>query len=212
MGHHHDRHAQGFVELADEIHDLSAGAAVEIAGGFVRQQKLRLIDQSSSQCCTLLFAAGKFAGPVRHARAEADSFQRLAVSAWRLAAIDFGKTQRQVNILRQRHSGDQIERLKNHADGAQAMLGQILARELGQVTVLDDDRSRSWTVEAGDQVQQGRFAGAGTAEQSNKFSRANLEGDAVNSANQRCRPSGNGGKDRRCGLRVRRSGYWIVWS
>ncbi len=104
MGDHHDRHSQRLVELADEIHDLGAGAAVEIAGGFVRQQKLRLIDQSAGQCRPLLLAAGKFTGPVGHARAQTDSFQRLPRKRLALAAVDFGKAKRQVNIFGQRHS------------------------------------------------------------------------------------------------------------
>ena len=62
MRHHYDRHSQRFVELANEIHDLGSGVAVEIAGGLIRQQKPWLVDQRSRQRGPLLFATRKFTG------------------------------------------------------------------------------------------------------------------------------------------------------
>ncbi len=158
MSHHHDRHSQRFVELADQIHDLGAGVAVEIAGGLVRQQKLRLIDQRSRQRRPLLLAAGKFAGAVGGATAQADAFQRLPRKRSALAAVHFGKTQRQFHIFSQGHPRNQVERLKDHSDGAQAIFCQFLARKPRQVSVFDDYCSRGGPVKAGDQIQQGRLA------------------------------------------------------
>ena len=65
------------------------------------------------------------------------------------------------------------------------MLGQFFARELGQVAVFDDHRSRSRPVKAGDEVQQGRLAGPGAAEQGDELSRLNLQRHAVHGAYQR---------------------------
>ena len=134
--HHHDRHSQLLVEFADHIHDFGSGVAVEISGGFVGQQKLRTVDQSAGQRGPLLFAAGKLAGPMIHARLQADALQRLARQSVALAALDFGKAQRQFHVFRERHAGNQIERLKNHAHGVQPVFGQIFARKLRQIAFL----------------------------------------------------------------------------
>ena len=53
-----------------------------------------------------------------------------------LAAIDFRKSKGQFHVFRQRHAGDQIERLEDHADNMQPVLGQLFARQLCQVTIL----------------------------------------------------------------------------
>src|SRR5580693_2084489 len=57
---HDDRHAQRFVELSNEVHDFRTRLAVEIAGGLIRQQELRLINQCSCERGPLLLAARKF--------------------------------------------------------------------------------------------------------------------------------------------------------
>ena len=53
-------------------HDLDAGAAVEIAGRFVGQQHLRLVDERARNRHALLLAAGKLAGMMILAAGEAD--------------------------------------------------------------------------------------------------------------------------------------------
>src|SRR6267142_4136816 len=55
---HDDRDAV-LIELLENGHDLNAGSAVEIAGRFIRQQHLRIIDQRACDRDALLLTAGK---------------------------------------------------------------------------------------------------------------------------------------------------------
>jgi len=65
---HDDSHAEGLVEGLNELHDFRAGAAVEIAGGLVSEEKPGLVDECSSERGALLLAAGKFSGAMIQAR------------------------------------------------------------------------------------------------------------------------------------------------
>src|SRR5262249_24183826 len=58
VGDHDDRDA-ALVELLKYCHDRDAGAAVEIAGWFIGEQYLGLIDQGAGGGDTLLLAARK---------------------------------------------------------------------------------------------------------------------------------------------------------
>ena len=181
---HHDGHSQFLIEFANHAHDFSSGVAVEISSRLVGQQKLRTVDQSARQSRSLLLAAGKFAGPVIHAGAQSHSIQRLASQIWTLAAVDLGKAEREFHVFRERHAGDQIERLEDHAYNVQPVLGEFLARKFSQIAILNDDASRGRTIESCNQIQHGRFAGAGTAEERDKLSGVNLERDAIDRADQ----------------------------
>ena len=93
-----------------------------------------------------------------HTRPQTYSLQRLARKILTRAAIDLRETERQFHVFRQRHAGDQIERLKNHAHNVQPVLGQFFARKLCQITILHNDASRRRTIESCDKIQHGRFA------------------------------------------------------
>src|SRR5882757_9727584 len=55
----HDDGDAMLVELLENGHDLDAGSAVEVAGRFIRQQHLRIIDQRARDRDALLLTAGK---------------------------------------------------------------------------------------------------------------------------------------------------------
>ena len=56
----HEDGVAGLVEFAKNIDDDLFVGFVEIAGGFVGQDKLRLIDERTGDGDALLFTAGKF--------------------------------------------------------------------------------------------------------------------------------------------------------
>ena len=57
MGDDDDRHALIAVERDQRLHDLMRGLGVEIAGGFVREQDARAVDQRPGDGDALLLAA-----------------------------------------------------------------------------------------------------------------------------------------------------------
>ena len=60
------------VDLEEELVHLLARARVEVAGGLVGQEELRLEDERARERHALLLAAGELAGAVEHAVREAD--------------------------------------------------------------------------------------------------------------------------------------------
>ena len=120
--------------------------AVEISRGLIRQQNFRMINQRSSQRRPLLLSTRKFARTMVHPRPQPHAFQCIVRHLLPLAAINLREPQRQFDIFRERHAGNQIERLKDHANNVQPVLRQLLARKFRQIAILDDDASRSRSV------------------------------------------------------------------
>ena len=53
------------MQVVQKIHDHFAGAKIQAAGGFIRQQNSGIPDQGAGQNHTLLLAAGELPGAVR---------------------------------------------------------------------------------------------------------------------------------------------------
>ena len=62
------------VEIVQQIENFFAGPQIQIACGFIGEQHPWRSYQRPGQDHTLLFAARKFTGPVRRARAKSDLF------------------------------------------------------------------------------------------------------------------------------------------
>ena len=73
MGDQHQGRAVGARQLEQQVHDLLAGGAVEIAGRLVGQQQLRPADEGARHRHPLLLAARKLGRIVAEAMAEADA-------------------------------------------------------------------------------------------------------------------------------------------
>ena len=55
----HDDGGAGGVEVAEEVHDVEAVVAVEVAGGLVAEDELRVGDDRAGHGDTLLLSAGE---------------------------------------------------------------------------------------------------------------------------------------------------------
>ncbi len=60
-------------KVGEKFDDFLAGMGIEVAGGFVGKDEVRLIDQSAGNGDALLLAAGQFVGTMFEARGEADA-------------------------------------------------------------------------------------------------------------------------------------------
>ncbi len=58
VGHHYDGRLAVTDDLGKMIHDLVTVFSVQLAGGFIRQDDLRLVDQGACHCHPLALAAG----------------------------------------------------------------------------------------------------------------------------------------------------------
>src|SRR5690606_21447894 len=73
----HDDGLARLVEPLEHRHDLGAGDAVEVAGGLVGQDDIRVVDQRSGDRHALLLPAGELVGPVIEPLGQADHLGEL---------------------------------------------------------------------------------------------------------------------------------------
>ena len=136
MRHHDDCQPLLAVEGAEELHDLSAGVFVEVAGRLVGEQDARAIEQGPRDRRPLHLAAGEFARLVGEPVAEADAVQYARRPFAQLAPpappaddrlLDHARNK---DIFQRVEFGQQVIKLKNKAEGAVA---QVVALATGQV-------------------------------------------------------------------------------
>ena len=76
VGDHHDGQTPE-VLFRQQIEDLGSGMLVEVAGRFVGEKDLRIVDEGPGDGHPLAFAAGKLAGAVVQPVSEAERLQQL---------------------------------------------------------------------------------------------------------------------------------------
>jgi len=176
---HDDGHAESGLNFPEEEKDLFAVDAVEIAGGLVGKKDCGAVDEGAGDGAALLFAAGEFRGTVTAACREADVFERGLDAGGALVAIDFGESQRELDVFREGHAGEEIKGLEDHAHGVAAVAGEFDGINGGEVAAADVDGAGGGAVESGQEIEKGGFAGAGAAEKGDEFAGADFERDVV---------------------------------
>ena len=123
------------IQFEQELGELLGGGAVQSAGRFVGQQKLRLVDQGAHDGDTLAFAAGKFARSVREASLEANALQKPRRAGGRFLALRTSRARQggHENIFQNRALGQQMMRLKNKTDLAIPHSGELVVIQPRQI-------------------------------------------------------------------------------
>jgi len=88
---HHDGHAHGGLNFAEQCEYRFAGGGVEIAGGLVSKKYFWPVDKSARDRGALLFSAGKFTGAMAGALGKAHTLERFLHARAALAAVDFSE-------------------------------------------------------------------------------------------------------------------------
>jgi acyl-CoA thioesterase-1 len=160
VGDQHQGGAAFLVQFEQQVADALAGVAVEVAGGFVGKQHVRFGGERAGNRHPLLFAAGELAWRVAQALAQADPLEQGGAFAGIFAAVEL---QRQHDVFQGIEAVEQLERLEDEAD--------VLGAHAGALVFVEVLRSwparmtcRAGQVEAGEQAEQGGFAGAGGAD------------------------------------------------
>ena len=91
------------------------------------------------------------------------------------------QAERKQDVFLNGQSRDKMEVLVHHAYLAAAEYRQLLLFQPGQTDAVHDDLSRVRGVHPADHIQQGRFAGAGGADDGREFALLNGEVNAVQS-------------------------------
>ncbi len=90
-------------------------------------------------------------------------------------AGESGEQQRQLDVLVGGQDRNEVVRLEDESDVARAERGQLRARESRQVDAGHDDPPVGRRVDAADQVQDRRLAGAGRTHEGEEFARLDLQ-------------------------------------
>ena len=184
VGDDHDRAALG-VQLAQQLHHRAAGPGVEVAGRFVGQHDRGSVDDGAGDRDALALAAGHLAGHVRQALPEADTTECLgggvASVGQRLAAVE----QTVGDVVDARHPVEEEERLEHEADQVRTHSGQLAVAHRRRVDAGDADDAARRPIERADDVQQGRLARAGRADDRRQLTVANRERHGVERAHRR---------------------------
>ncbi|MCY1347549.1 hypothetical protein D9M69_336600 [compost metagenome] len=177
MGDQDQRGAALLVEFEEQVADALAGLAVEVAGGLVGEQHVGFGGKGAGDGHPLLFAAGQLARRMAEARAEADPLQQAGGTlAGIAAALQF---ERQHDVLQRIEVVEQLEGLEHEADVLGAHLGALVLVEVAEVVADQRDRAVAGQVEAGEQTEQGRLAGTGSADDGQAVAAAQVEGQVV---------------------------------
>ena len=114
MGDEHQRRLAAALQAEQQVDDLLAGLAVEVAGRLVGQHDLRAGAQRPGDGDALLLAAGELGREMIGAMRQPHLGQQRA---GRLEGVGLaGELQRQRHVLQRRHGRHQVERLEHDAD------------------------------------------------------------------------------------------------
>ena len=159
VGHHDHQPVPG--HLPQDLHDLDAGLTVQGAGGFVRQEHLRIVNQGPGDRHALHLAAAELVGFLFHLVREADLLQGFRRPAPAFLPADAGQGQRQLHVGQHRLVRDQVIALEHKAHGVVPVGVPFPFRELLRGLPPDDQVPGGIPVQAADDVQQRGLAAAG---------------------------------------------------
>ena len=160
---YHQKAAAGLRDqIAGERENVICGRLIEIAGGFVGEQKQRPDRQRAADRDPLLLAAGQLLGIAVQKAAEPQSFHQLGMPG-RIVAAGDARLERQV--IPHIEARDQIELLKYQTEPVAPQCRQAGIGEIGNGRVGEPDLAAVGAIEARDQMQERTLAAAGFAGQ-----------------------------------------------
>ena len=199
MSHHHDGLTHLVHGVANEAQDLRARVEIDIAGGLVGEDHLRLAGQRPCHRHALLLATRQLAGPVLEAVGQAGGADHLVdpVGVARAA----GEVHRQHDVLDGGQRGDQVERLEHEPHVVAAQQREIAFGQGGQVDLADEHLPLGDPVQSRHAVHEGGLARARRPHDGGELSLLERHVDGVECAHRsvaRAVDLGGGDGSRRC--------------
>ncbi len=162
VGYHDDGGASG-VEVAEQVHDVETVVAVEVAGGLVAEDELRVGDDRAGHGDTLLLPAGELLRIVARPVDDAHALQHLVDLRPPLRLAEPEVAQRQLHVLEDVHVVDEVETLEHEADDAAPQLQPVFLAQGGDIPAVEPVAARVRGVEESEDVEQGGLAATGRA-------------------------------------------------
>ncbi len=169
MGNEDGGDARLLLQPADFRAHFEAEFRVEIGERFVEEQHVRAADQSTGERHTLLLAAGKLCRPTTEEIAYMHERRNIRDLLLDIGGGDPLHHQRKADVLLDRHVRVERVGLEDDADIT------LLAGQVGDVPIAEQDAAGSRPVDAADGKQRRRFAATGRSEQRQHFSGAHFE-------------------------------------
>ena len=155
---HDDEAVAGHV--AQQVHDLHARLGVEGAGGLVGQQDLGVVDEGARDGDALHLAARHLRGLLVDVLLQADPFEGVEGALASLGARDARQGQGQLDVRQHGLVGNQVVGLEDEADAVVAVGVPVAGLVVLCRNAVDDEVAALEAVEATDDVEHRRLAGA----------------------------------------------------
>ena len=164
---HDDEAVAGHV--AQQVHDLHARLGVEGAGGLVGQQDLGVVDEGARDGDALHLAARHLRGLLVDVFGEAHASQGVEGALAALRARDARQSQCQLDVRQDTLVRDQVVGLEDEADAVVAVGVPVPGLVVLRGDAVDDEVAALEAVEASDDVEHRRLAGARLAQNSDEL-------------------------------------------
>jgi hypothetical protein len=161
--------AEPAYQLVQQFRHPVAGGRIQVAGGFVGQNQVRLVNQGAGHGDPLLLPAGQRVGETVPITGQIDGREHVRHGAVSRAAPPPQQLQRQAQVFRHRQGGQQVEELEHEADVPAAQQRAFPFAEGGDVDAAHLEAAGLGAVDAADQVEQGGFARAAAAHQRHRL-------------------------------------------
>ena len=129
MGGDDDSGSELIGGATEEGEDLVAARGVEVAGGLIGDEQGGLVDECAGDGNALHLSAGKLEGEGGSFFGEANPAEDLAGASF--ASRGAGEEKREFHVFESSEGREQLEGLKNEADGAAAKGGEFRVIEGG---------------------------------------------------------------------------------
>ena len=177
----HD-HQTVLCHILQQIHDLHAGLRVQCAGGFVRQQNIRIVYQCAGNGHALHLTAGHLVGPLVQLVAQTHILQCLLGPLAALCTGNAGDGQSQFHVCQNTLVRNQVVTLENETNrmisvGIPVPVCVFLCRN-----TVDNQIAAVIPVQSANDIQQSRLTAAAGTQNCHKFIVAQVQADTV----QRC--------------------------
>ena len=178
VGDHHNGGAF-LVEALEQLEDFICGFWVKVAGGFVGEDDIGVVEEGAGDGYALLLPAGELVGHLVGLCSHSHGFEDLRdPGIYAGALLPAGGPQDKLKVVFHGAVREQLEVLENHAKFT-PKVGDVLAAEFPEVVSAGLSFTAEETVFRGDRANDGGFAGANLANYIHKVSGHDVHVEAV---------------------------------
>src|SRR4051812_37543797 len=167
------------VQCVQELEDLVARLAIQVAGGLVAEQQRGIGHDRPGDADPLFLPARQLPRVVPRPIPETDDVQGNLHAFAAIGAGQLGQQQGQFDVPCRGEHRQQVVHLEDEPDVTGAPGGELPAGELVDAVAADLYRAFARRVESTHQVQQRRLAGAGRPHEGEKVTLRDVERDAL---------------------------------